>query len=167
MHRSLGAYRPVDGGGAVLNTVGGPIPPGTAAKLEFLRAYRFNLCFENRAFDGYTSEKPCDAYRAGCVPLYWGNPLVARDFNPKALVSLHDFADDTAFVARVRELDGDEAARAAVVAEPLFHGNRPNEFYRLERYLDFFERIAADTSVPVAKRKKHWFGRWTLLRRHS
>jgi hypothetical protein len=167
MCRRLSRLRPVDGGGTVLNTIGGPIPPGTEAKLQFLRNYRFNLCFENRAFDGYTTEKLTDAYRAGCVPLYWGNPLVTRDFNPRAFLNLHDFSDDEAFVARIGALDRDEAARTGVLSEPLFHDNQPNDFYRMERYLDFFERIAADTSAPVSKSKRFWFGRWLLVSRHS
>lgn len=166
MFYHLSQYRPVEGGGTVLNTVGGPIPPGTVAKVAFLRAYRFNLCFENRAFPGYSTEKLPEAYQAGCVPLYWGNPLVARDFNPRAFLNLHDFSSDEAFVEKVKELDCDEATRAALLAEPLLPGNQPNEFYRLERYLDFVERIVADRSTPVARRTLRLFGDWTLVRRH-
>jgi hypothetical protein len=166
MRRLLNEYRPVDGCGRVCNTIGGPIAPGKASKLAFLRNYRFNLCFENRAFPGYTTEKLTDAYEAGCVPLYWGNPLVERDFNPRAFVNLHDFSDDAAFVAKVAELDHNEDARSALLSEPLMTGNQPNEFFRLERYLDFFERILADRSTPVSRRTFRIFGRWTLVRRH-
>ena len=166
MFRQLSAYRAVDGGGTVLNNIGGPIPLGTEAKLAFLSAYRFNLCFENRSFSGYTTEKLPEAYRAGCVPLYWGNPLVERDFNPRAFLSLHQFSSDAAFVEKVTELDHNEEARAAMLAEPLMPDNRPNEFFRMERYLDFFERVVSDRSVPVSRRTFRLFGRWQLVPRH-
>ena len=164
--RLLNEYRPVDGCGLVCNTIGGPIEPGKAPKLAFLRNYRFNLCFENRSFPGYTTEKITDAYEAGCVPLYWGNSLVARDFNPRAFLNLHDFPDDAAFVAKVAELDRDEDARAALLSEPLMPGNQPNEFFRMERYVDFLERVVADRSVPVSRRTFRLFGRWVLVPRH-
>ena len=41
-------------------------------KLATLRAYAFNLCFENCDEDGYITEKIIHAMMAGCVPLYWG-----------------------------------------------------------------------------------------------
>jgi alpha(1,3/1,4) fucosyltransferase len=167
MHRLLSAYRTVDGGGTVLNNVGGPIPLGTDAKLKFLGAYRFNLCFENRAFDGYTTEKLPEAYRAGCVPLYWGNPLIDRDFNPKSFLSLHQFSSDAEFVEKVKALDLNEDARAAMLAEPLMPGNRPNEFFRMERYVDFLERVVADRAEPVSRRKFRLFGRWAFVPRHK
>jgi len=166
MFRLLSAYRTVDGGGTVFNNIGGPISLGKEAKQAFLSAYRFNLCFENRAFPGYTTEKLSDAYEAGCVPLYWGNPLVERDFNPRAFLNLHNFSTDIEFVEKVVELDHDEDARAAMLAEPLLPDGRPNEFFRMERYLDFFERVVANRSVPVARRTFRIFGRWTLVPRH-
>lgn len=167
MFHRLSAYRTVDAGGTVLNNIGGPISLGTEAKRAFLSAYRFNLCFENQAFAGYSTEKLSEAYQAGCVPLYWGNPIIERDFNPKAFLNLHQCASDEEFVEKVAELDRNEDARAAMLSEPLMEGNQPNEFFRMERYLDFVERAVADRSAPVTRRTFRLFGRWTLVQRRK
>ena len=42
MFRLLSAYRAVDGGGTVLNNIGGPIPLGTEAKMAFIGPQRRN-----------------------------------------------------------------------------------------------------------------------------
>jgi len=43
-------------------------------KYDVMKDYKFAICFENaRDIDGYVTEKIFDAYKAGCVPIYWGN----------------------------------------------------------------------------------------------
>jgi alpha(1,3/1,4) fucosyltransferase len=43
------------------------------SKHNTLRKYAFCICYENmRNVNGYISEKIFDAFKAGCVPVYWG-----------------------------------------------------------------------------------------------
>ena len=58
----LSRRKRVDSGGRAFNNIGGPIPAGSPAKLDFLRAYKFNLAFENASLPGYTTEKIVEAY---------------------------------------------------------------------------------------------------------
>lgn len=45
------------------------------SKLETLRTYQFNICYENaHSIPGYITEKIFDAFFAGCIPIYWGPP---------------------------------------------------------------------------------------------
>jgi alpha(1,3/1,4) fucosyltransferase len=74
----LSKYKKVDSGGRFMNNIGGVIPPTQADKVEFLRKYKFHLALENQSVEGYTSEKICDAVVARSLPVYWGNPLIAR-----------------------------------------------------------------------------------------
>lgn len=67
-----------------------PIPN----KLEILRGYRFNLCFENTIAPGYITEKALHAKMAGCIPLWWGDPSYRLDFNEKALVNVYEYGAD-------------------------------------------------------------------------
>ena len=69
-HR-LSKYKPVDSGGLLLNNIGGPIPRGRLGKLDFLKAYKFNIAFENAAIPGYTTEKIFEAMESRCLPIYW------------------------------------------------------------------------------------------------
>ena len=111
----------VDYGGKYNNNVGGPV----ADKIAFYQPYRFAIAFENGGMRGYTTEKIADAMVAGCIPIFWGDPGVAREFNPKSFVNVHDFPSLEAAVARVVEIDRSEALYRQMLAEPYFHGNRP------------------------------------------
>jgi hypothetical protein len=144
----LSQYKPVDSGGRFLNNLGGPVKD----KVAFLKDYKFHVCFENASSPGYTSEKLVHAMQARCLPVYWGNPRVAEEFNPRSFVQVTDTMSDEEAIERVIELDQDDAKYLAVAREPYFHGNRPNELYDPERLRPQFERIFADT-----RGAKSWF----------
>ncbi|MGL2373636.1 glycosyltransferase family 10 domain-containing protein, partial [Helicobacter pylori] len=86
---ALNSIEPVTGGGSVKNTLGYNVKN----KSEFLSQYKFNLCFENTQGYGYVTEKIIDAYFSHTIPIYWGSPSVAKDFNPKSFVNVCDFKD--------------------------------------------------------------------------
>ncbi len=55
---------------------------------------------------GYTTEKLFDCFKAGTVPIYWGNPEITRDVNPKAFINCNDYENDfDAVIERVKEID--------------------------------------------------------------
>ncbi len=92
----------VDSGGKYKNNVGGPVND----KNEFLKEYKFTLAFENSSYPGYTTEKILQAKKAGCIPIYWGNPLVAKDFNPESFINIQDFSnwkDAISYICQVND----------------------------------------------------------------
>jgi alpha(1,3/1,4) fucosyltransferase len=162
----LSRYKPVASGGKALNNIGRQLPPGNSAKHDFIKGYKFNLCFENKSLPGYTTEKLVEAMHARCIPIYWGDPLVAKDFNPRSILSLNDYASMEEFLEKIIEIDQDDAKYRQMLAEPYFNDNRINEFYGEERILEFFERIFSDCSAPVSRRRKFWhIGRWRLAKK--
>ncbi len=150
----LTAYRQVASGGKQFNNVGGPV----ADKDAFLRKYKFNIAFENTSTPGYTTEKIVEAKAAGAVPIYWGDPLIATEFNPKSFINCHDYPDFDAVVARVREIDRDPAQYSAMLSEPLFHEGREPDCLKTERLLDFFANIF-ERPIEQAYRRV-LVGRW-------
>jgi len=146
-------YKKVDSAGAALNNVGFRVPQGEAAKLEFLRPYKFNIAFENGSTPGYTTEKITDAMRAGCVPVYWGNPRIAEEFNPASFLNYFDFPSEEALIEKIIELDQDDAKYMEYLRQPCFHNNQPNEYYSHKRLLDFFEKIFTTPITPVSARR--------------
>ena len=56
-------------------------------KIEYARKYRFQLCPENAEFKGYCTEKILHAFASGCIPIYWGDDTVIKDFNEKAFIN--------------------------------------------------------------------------------
>lgn len=162
----LSRYKHVDAAGRALNNIGYELPFDPQAKLEFMKPYKFYMAFENESVPGYTTEKIAEAMLARCVPIYWGNPRVVEDFNPKSFINANDFPTLEALAERVAEVDRNEALYLEYLREPFFHGNQPNEYFDHNRIRDFFGRIFADPTPPLAAREKRWFGRWVLTKRN-
>lgn len=147
-YRLLEQYRRIDSGGKVLNNMGGRIDD----KKAFLSRYKFTIAFENSSHPGYTTEKIFEALVADTVPIYWGNPLVGRDFNPRCFVNCHDFDSFEAVVQRVREIDQDDDLYLAHLSAPIYPGGEENEYVREANIMDRFATIfAAGPKSRVAR----------------
>ncbi len=163
----LSKYKRVDSGGKVLNNIGGPIPGGQVRKIAFLRGCKFNIAFENRARPGYTTEKIYDAMAARSLPIYWGDPLIGEQFNPRSFLNYADFASEEALIEKIIELDQDDAKYLEYLRQPYFHNDQPNQYFDHGRLLDFFERAFTTPIKPVAHTRSVFsLGRWLFLKRH-
>ncbi|MGE9296209.1 MAG: glycosyltransferase family 10 domain-containing protein, partial [Puniceicoccales bacterium] len=131
--------------------VGGPV----ADKHAFIRGSRFCLALENYAMPGYTTEKLYQAMAARCIPIYWGNPDVADDFNPASFINITDFNSDAEAVEYILEVQRDPDLQAAYYREPFFPDNEPTKYFRDDYLLPQLEQIFSST----AKRRTHfWMG---------
>lgn len=110
-------YKRVDSGGRFRNNIGGAIKD----KMEFQRSHKFAIACENCSYDGYCTEKIMEAFAAGTIPIYWGDPNVAKDFNPKAFVNVHDYDSIDDVLTRVRELDNDDELYLSMLNEPIIN----------------------------------------------
>lgn len=140
----LSKYKQVHSGGWYLNNIGGPVPKtidGKPGKVEFIRKYKFVIAFENESYPGYTTEKIFEPMLVHSIPIYWGNPRVDQDFNPKSFVNCHDYRNFEEVIERIIEIDTDETEYWAVMEQPYFVGNIPNEYVQNENILKQFHRI--------------------------
>ncbi|WQT06546.1 fucosyltransferase [Helicobacter pylori] len=144
---ALNAIEPVTGGGAVRNTLGYNVKN----KSEFLSQYKFNLCFENTQGYGYVTEKIIDAYFSHTIPIYWGSPSVAKDFNPKSFVNVHDFKNFDEAIDYIKYLHTHQNAYLDMLYEnPLNSVNGKAGFYQdlsFEKILDFFKTILENDTI--------------------
>ncbi len=111
----LNARRPVASGGGYQNNIGGPV----ADKQAFLQKYKFNIAYENSSSPGYCTEKIVDAFAAGAVPLYWGDPEVLGEFNPDAFLWAGAYPDTASLLAAIDEIDKDETKYLAMCHAPI------------------------------------------------
>lgn len=136
----LNRYRRVDSPGARKNNMSAlgnqdsPIASRihrswSQQRLEFVRQYKFTIAFENSSYPGYITEKMWQTLLGGSLPIYWGNPMAYRDFNPKCYINVHDFSSLQEAADWVCQVDRDEAL-----------------------YLSYFE-AAATSSENLAR---HW-----------
>jgi hypothetical protein len=166
--QKLSRYKRVDSGGRFLNNIGGPVGGGYEGKIKFMREYKFHIAFENTLLPGYTTEKLPQAMMAQTLPIYWGNPRVGEDFNPRSFVNASDYRDLDALVEKIIELDRDDGRYQSYLSEPYLPENKPTEWFDRRRLLDRFEQIF-DTARPAVRprRRGFSFGRWILVRRHD
>ena len=120
----LSVYKPVDSAGRLFNTIGSSIFAGLGGgggeviKHEFLKNYRFCLAYENDSTPGYTTEKLLHAKAAGCVPIYWGDPKVGRDFNEKGFLNASACKTAEDLRQLVSEVDSDPKRFAEIASIP-------------------------------------------------
>ena len=135
--KALNARRFVHSGGAVLNNIGARVPDIHG----FLRNFVFTLCFENSASRGYTTEKIANAMLNGCIPIYWGDPRIADDFNPKSFIQVTDFPSDSAAMDHIEAVADDQQLRLGYLNEPFFKDNRVPVHLQDQATLPFIKRI--------------------------
>lgn len=93
------------------------------SKLDFQSKCKFSIAFENSSSPGYTTEKILHAFISNTIPIYWGNPLVAKDFNPKAFINCHDYKDFDEVIEEVLRIDSNLEKYISMLNEPPFVNN--------------------------------------------
>ena len=78
------------------------------------------MCFENGVSDGYHTEKLVHAKMAGCIPVYWANKTIERDFYPEAFINLDNYETVDELVEHVIEVDKSKKLAAEYQNAPLF-----------------------------------------------
>lgn len=130
--KRLSKYKQVASGGKLFNNVGGRVPD----KMAFIAKYKFNIAFENSCVPGYTTEKVMEPMAARSLPIYYGNPLIAEDFNPAAMVHVASRDDMERAIEEIIALDKDDDAylkrlsAPAIVHPYTWHEARLTEFLR-------------------------------------
>ena len=147
---------PIDSGGSYRNNIGGPV----ADKLAFQRQYRFSIAYENSRDPGYVTEKIVDAFAAGTVPIYWGDPLIKQEFNPDSFVCADDYPDNAALIDAIEAIDRDQELFLRYCHAPVLAPGCRAEQYRDDRLcLEFLEHIfAKGPQQAVCRNRSCWGG---------
>ena len=147
---------PIDSGGSYRNNIGGPV----ADKLAFQRQYRFSIAYENSRDPGYVTEKIVDAFAAGTVPIYWGDPLIKQEFNPDSFVCADDYPDNAALIDAIEAIDRDQELFLRYCHAPILAPGCRAEQYRDDRLcLEFLEHIfAKGPQQAVCRNRSCWGG---------
>lgn len=102
----LSEYKHVDSGGVVENNIGGRV----SNKLKFISDYKFTIAFENSAYPGYTTEKLIEPMACNSLPIYYGNPMVNKDFQTDSFVWVKDSRDVERAIEEIKYLDNNKSA---------------------------------------------------------
>lgn len=143
----LSKYKTVDSGGKFKNNVGGPVPD----KYEFQKQYKFSIAFENSITNGYTTEKILQAFAAGTIPIYYGNPKVAEDFNEKAFINCHAYKNFDEVIERIIEIDQNDDLYLEYISQPIGNAQQcPAD--PLSEYNSFIKYICSQNPKDAIRR---------------
>lgn len=130
----------VDSAGPLFNNMyDGWRPESVVDKVKFMSKYRFNLCFENSSYPGYCTEKLFEALCAKTVPIYWGSPTAALDFNPKAFLNRYDYASDQEFFDNIVRLHTNKKQYNEMYLQPMFRDDEFKKNLNTDLFLDWFQ----------------------------
>lgn len=137
----LSKYKKVDSGGRFMNNLGYAIPD----KRKFQSEYKFSIAFENNAYrpqqPGYTTEKIMEPMTVNSIPLYWGNPLINKEFNTKSFVNFYDFNSEKDMIDYIIELDKDDNKYLETLKQPWFEEYNIPENNKIENIKSFLYKI--------------------------
>jgi alpha(1,3/1,4) fucosyltransferase len=151
--RLLSTYKHVDSGGGVLNNLGGRV----GDKLSLLSEYKFTIAFENAMYPGYTTEKLVQPMISCSLPIYWGNPLVEREFNRASFLEVDPMVGFGPVVEEIKRLDSDDSAYLEMLSRPWFPDGGCQ--YCWPDYLvPFFERVFAIRPGSMKREPRAWQG---------
>lgn len=102
--QALSKVKKVDSGGRYLNNIGYSVND----KMAFIKDYKFVFAFENSSYPGYTTEKVLEPLIVNSIPIYWGNNLIEKEFNPKCFINSNDFTNYETLTSKIREIDENE-----------------------------------------------------------
>ena len=105
------------------------------AKDQFFldHSHKFMMAFENTSYPKYCTEKLMDAFLVGSLPLYWGDPKVKEEWNPKAFININDYRG---YLDEVKRIDKNQDYFSQYYNEPVFTNIQKE---KLENNLEEFE----------------------------
>ena len=128
----LSKYKQIESGGKYLNNIGGAI----SNKMDFIKDYKFVFSFENSSYPGYTTEKIIQPFIVNSIPIYWGNPKIDLDFNPKAFLDATK-VKSSELIEQIINLDSNDSLAVEMLTEPAFNNNEIPVCSKEEKVIEF------------------------------
>lgn len=123
---------------------------------ELKSNYRFSIAAENDNFIGNTSEKILSSFYSHSVPIYWGNPKIAEEFNDAAFINCHDYSSFDEVVNRIQMIDNNRELWGELIRTPMFTDEQ------LKKHINEYEKyktyIAHIFSQDIKDAKRITFG---------
>jgi hypothetical protein len=93
--------------------------------IKYLRQFRFMITFENQSLPHYHTEKITNAFEAGVIPIYWGDPFITDMFDSRSFIHIPTLDNPNQqweavkhAVERVREAETNPAVYASYFQYP-------------------------------------------------
>lgn len=154
LFEKLSSYKPVASAGRLYNTMGGY---RTDNKLEFDARHKFSIACENSSHLGYATEKIMQAFAAGTIPVYYGDPSIGEEYNTRAFVNCHEYASVDEVLERIIQIDENAYIYEKMIREPAFI----TEDYIVKMqdgFCDFLKQILVQECEKAYRRNRVFWG---------
>jgi len=129
-------YKKVDGFGHPF----GNWSNGEIKKYNNLKNYKFSVCYENRLYAGYYTEKLFHAKTAGNLPIYYCDEKASNDFNEKCFINLNNYKSLDCLFEHIKEVDQDDDLYNSYLKEPLFKNSLIKKEFLPDSILQFITK---------------------------
>ncbi|MDO5572623.1 MAG: glycosyltransferase family 10 [bacterium] len=154
---ALSQYKKVDSGGRYKNNIGRP--NGVPNKRKFQEKYKFALCFENTSRTGYTTEKIIEAFAAGTVPIYWGDPRIEEVFSKDSFINVMDFKSMSEAISKIVEIDQHDELYTKMLKTPaLLHPEKDSLEIVNTNFEQFLFHIFEQPYEKAFRRNRQYWG---------
>lgn len=121
--------------------------------IQLRMPYKFSISCENASYDGYTSEKIFSAFSAHTIPIYWGNPSIEDEINPKAFINCNDYDNLEDVIDVIKKIDRDDDLWCEMVSQPWMTKEQELQEEREKEYLrDFIIHIFTQPINKASRR---------------
>lgn len=145
MFKTISQIAHVDSAGKYLHNDDSLLTDFADNKQDYLKSYLFNICPENSAAYGYTTEKLFESIFCGCIPIYWGAEVADKEvINGDAII----FWD--------RRNNGKEAIKK--ITELHANPKLLEEFSKQPRLLPTAEEYVLDTFSTIESKLRNVIG---------
>ncbi len=121
-----------------------------ADKGDFIKDYKFVISFENSEQDGYTTEKIMEPIFKDCIPIYWGNKKVGKDFNSKRFIDYNSFESEKELIDKLLEIDQNEELAIDMLLQPTFNIDKISHEEEHQQVLTILTTIIESPKTPIA-----------------
>ena len=142
----LSKYKRVDSLGAHLNNTN--VRPTRTDKgwceisVQLKIRYKFSIACENAVQNGYSSEKIISSFAAHTVPVYFGDPLIAEEYNPKAFINAGKYQNLEDLRKQVHRVDENDDLWMDMISQPWQTSEQIQKIEtEMEQYQDFIRHI--------------------------
>ena len=150
----ISSYKTIHSGGKWNNNIGGRVND----KISFISKSKFTLAIENSSSPGYCTEKFAEAALANCIPIYWGDPTIEEQFNPKSYINANKYSSINELKEVIINIDQNDEKYKEMLSEPWFINNEPANLTS-ESIKNFLNNIF---SQPINTAYRRNFSRWGL-----
>jgi hypothetical protein len=94
-----------------------------ARKRDVMCQYKFSICYENASYPGWLTEKMLDPMFAGSVPIYQGDPEVAKLVPANAFIDKREFPNYDTLYRYMKEMSPADYERYRQAIHKFVHGD--------------------------------------------